>query len=105
MANKKWKPSDIVTVAGKTQDLAALAAEVGTPVQTILGRLARGWSIDDACLVATKQTGGSNKGKKADADVLAVDEVQQLLSAGRKSQTAVRDTAILVIAYRTGLRC
>lgn len=99
------KPSDVVTIHNVSKSLTEWASELGTPVQTILGRLKRGQSIEQACTTAVSQAGGQNRGKSVDADVLAADEVQQLLGAGRKSETAVRDVAILVIAYRSGLRC
>ena len=100
-----YKPSDLATVRGQSKTLNEWAAELGTPVQTILSRLKRGDSIDDACSKPVAKTGGSNKGKTADADVLAGDEVQQLLQAAPRSATAIRDRALIVLAYRSGLRC
>lgn len=101
----QYKPSDVVTVRGVSKSLNEWASDLGTPVQTILGRLKRDPSIEKACTTPVSKTGGSNKGQTVDADVLAGDEVQQLLEAGRKSETAIRDTAILMMAYRAGLRC
>ena len=101
----KYKPSDVVTANGVTETLNYFAEQLGTPVQTILSRLKGGWSIKDACSISVKTTGGSNKGKKADADVLQADEVQRLLDAAPKSETAIRDRALIVLSYRSGLRC
>jgi integrase len=101
----KYKPSDVITVNGVTETLNHFAEQLGTPVQTILSRIKGGWSIEDACSIPIKKTGGSNKGKKADADVLAPEEIQQLLDAAPKSATAIRDRALIVLAYRSGLRC
>ena len=101
----KLKPSDIVTVNGTCETLNYFSAQLGTPVQTILSRIKGGWSIEDACSISVAKIGGSNKGKKADADVLQPDEVQRLLEAAPKSKTAIRDRALIVLAYRSGLRC
>jgi integrase/recombinase XerD len=102
---QKHKPSDIVTVKGITQTLNHFAEQLGTPVQTILSRIKGGWSVEDACSISIKKTGGSNKGKKADADVLQAEEIRRLLDAAPKSATAIRDRALIVLAYRSGLRC
>lgn len=103
MAN--FKPSDVVTVGGVSRSLNEWAAELGTPVQTILGRLIRRQPIEKACTAPVNPNGGSNRGRKADADVLAADEVERLLQAANKSETALRDRALIVLAYRSGLRC
>jgi len=101
----KHKPSDVVTVGGQTKSLAEFAAELGTPVQTILSRLKRGMSLDEAVKAPLSKRGGANKGKRLDTDVLVGDEVLRLLDSGNKSKTWVRDRALIVLAYRSGLRC
>ncbi len=101
----KYKPSDTVTVNGVSGTLNHFAEQLGTPVQTILSRIKGGWSIEGACSMTIAKTGGSNKGKKSDADVLQPDEVQRLLDAAPKSETAIRDRALIVLSYRSGLRC
>lgn len=100
-----YKPSDVVTVRGQAKSLVDWAAELATPVQTILGRLKRGQSIAEAVSKPVAKNNGSNKGKSFDADVLVGDEVERLLAAGNKSETAVRDRSLIVLAYRSGLRC
>jgi integrase len=102
---KDYKPTDVVTVVGISKSLIEWAAELGTPVQTIISRLKRGKSIDDAVSTAKSSTGGANRGKKLDADVLSVDEVRLLLESGNRNETWSRDTALIVLAYRSGLRC
>lgn len=99
-----YKPSTIVTVANKTQSLDKFAAELSTPVQTILSRLNRGWDVERACTEPITRS-ANNKGKRYDSDVLEPAEVKSLLSSARQSETAVRDQALLVVAYRSGLRC
>lgn len=103
-----YKPSDVVTANGKSQKLTAWAAELGTPVQTLLGRLKRVKSdadISEAITRPLSTRGGQNKGASHDADVLVGDEVDRLLNAGNKSETAIRDRVLIVLAYRSGLRC
>jgi integrase/recombinase XerD len=101
----RYKPSTIVKSRGIEKSLSEFANDLGCPVQTILGRLARGKTIDQACFDPIAETGGANRGKRADADILVGDEIERLLNAGNKSETAVRDRALIVVAYRTGLRC
>ena len=101
----RYKPSTVVTAKGISKSLSDFAKDLGCPVQTILGRLARGKSVESACFDPIAETGGANRGKRADADILVGDEVERLLNAGNKSETAVRDRALIVVAYRTGLRC
>lgn len=100
-----YKPSDTVGVGGVFKKLTEWAVELGTPVQTILGRLKRGQSVEQACSNPIKTSGGANRGKTLDADVLSADEVERLLSSGSKSATFVRDRVLIVLAYRSGLRC
>ena len=105
MATKHFKPSDIVTVRGESKTLTAWAEQLETPVQTVLGRLKRGQSIEKACTTPLSDRGGQNKGTRPDADVLTSDEIDRLINAGNKSATYVRDRALMVMAYRSGLRC
>ena len=100
-----YAPSDIVTANGQTKSLTEFAKDLNTPVQTILGRLKRNPSIELAVTTPVGDRGGANKGKKLDADVLAADEVSRLLDSGNKSKTWLRDRALIVLAYRSGLRC
>ncbi|WP_010586319.1 tyrosine-type recombinase/integrase [Schlesneria paludicola] len=103
-----YKPSDVVSANRKTQSLNEWAAELGTPVQTLLGRLKRikpDANIADAITRPLSNRGGQNKGASHDHDVLVGDEVDRLLNAGNKSETAIRDRALIVLAYRSGLRC
>jgi site-specific recombinase XerD len=101
----KYKPSDILTANGETKSLNEFAEALNCPVQTIISRLKRGEHPDTAVAKAISQTGGQNRGKRLDADILVGDEVERLLNAGSQGETGIRDRAILVIAYRSGLRC
>ncbi|WP_373649000.1 tyrosine-type recombinase/integrase [Schlesneria sp. DSM 10557] len=102
MAN--YKPSDVVTIGNVTRSLNEWAAELQTPVQTILGRILRGHSVERACTAPIEQA-NQNKGRTFDADVLDTDEVERLLQAAKNGDTAIRDRALIVLAYRSGLRC
>lgn len=106
MAN--YKPSDVVAVGEQSHTLIEWAAQLGTPVQTIIGRLKRlkpGQLIEAAVTMPVGSRGGQNKGQKAEKDVLATDEVEQLLRSGKKVETFLRDRSLIVLAYRSGLRC
>lgn len=104
-ANKpRWKPSDELTSRGRTQAMTAWAAELGCPVQTILGRLKRGWTVDRAVSEKPGNSGGSNRGKKAPAEILTPDELQRILEQCSDGATGVRNRALIVVGWRTGLR-
>lgn len=105
MATIKLAPSHPVTANGVTQSIAAWAAALGVPSQTILSRLNRGWSAERAVSTPPSDTGGANRNTKHAAEVLVKGEVEQLLEAAPKTATAIRDRAMIVVAYRAGLRC
>jgi len=100
----KYTNSTIITVAGKSRRLDEWAKCLGCPVQTIIGRIDRGW--DESRAVTGKVTAApSNRGAKVAPEVLMGDEIGRLLDAARKSKTAVRDRAMIATSYRAGLRC
>lgn len=101
----KYAPSDPLSVGDVTKPISEWAVDRGCPVQTLLSRLNRGWSPERTVSEAISSQGGANKGQKADADVLVVDEVERLLEAGSRNETWPRDRALIVLAYRSGLRC
>lgn len=101
----KYKPSSIVTANGIEQTLTQFAEQLGCPVQTILGRLSRGISLDEAVTKPISGHGGHSRGTRYDADVLVGDEVQKILAANNQGEIAVRDRAFIAVAYRAGLRC
>lgn len=100
----KLKPSDHITVRGVTKSIAEFSAEKGCPVQTLLGRLGRGWSEERAVDEPISTKGGSNRGKKSPAEVLTPDELQALLAQCSKGTTGERNQALIVIGWRAGLR-
>jgi len=100
----KLKPSDTLTIDGVTKSLVQFAQDLGCPVQTILGRLARGWSADRAVREPPGAKGGANRGKKSPAEVLTPDELQRLLNQCSKGATGHRNRALIVIGWRAGLR-
>ncbi|TXI10622.1 MAG: hypothetical protein E6Q76_03695 [Rhizobium sp.] len=100
----KWTNATSITVDGETLQLDGWAARIGCPVQTIISRLKRGWSEATAVTTAAGSA-PSNKGKKVAPEILVGDEISQVLSAGRKGKTSVRDRALIVTSYRAGLRC
>lgn len=100
----KPKPSDPLTVRGVTKSIAEFSAEKGCPVQTLLGRLQRGWSPERTVDEPVGTKGGSNRGKKAPAEVLTPDELQSLLAHCNNGVTGQRNQAMIVIGWRAGLR-
>ena len=99
-----YKPSDMITALGTTKTISAFAVDRGCPVQTILGRLKRGWSVDRAVSESAGTRGGANRGKKAPAEVLTPAELQQLLDQCSDGATGQRNRALIVIGWRAGLR-
>lgn len=98
------KPSDKITAKGISKTISEFAAELGCPVQTILGRLARGWPVDRAVSEPAGSRGGQNKSRKSPAEVLTPDELQRLLDACNDGSTGKRNRALIVIGWRAGLR-
>jgi len=101
---QKWKPSDSLTANGRTQPMANWAAELDCPVQTILGRLLRGWPAERAVTTAVGKSGGANRGKRAPAEILTPDELQRILNQCTDGATGVRNRALIVVGWRAGLR-
>jgi integrase len=100
----KFKPSDTITVRGVTKSITEFSADKGWRVQTVLGRLERGWTPDRAIDEPIGQKGGANRGKKSPAEVLTPDELQRLLAQCSKGSTGDRNRALIVIGWRAGLR-
>lgn len=104
MADKKLKPSDTITANGITKTISDFAVDLGCPVQTILGRLERGWTNDRAVSESPGTKGGSNRGKKSPAEVLTPDELQRLLEQNNDGATGHRNKALIVVGWRSGVR-
>lgn len=100
---KKRAPSDPLTVDDVTQPLTAWAAALGCTPQTIMGRLDRGWDPKRAVTKAIGQ-GGSNRGKKLPPEILTHDELLLLLEQCSDRATGIRNRALIVIGWRSGLR-
>lgn len=98
------KPSDTIVAKGQSRTIAEFAADLGCPVQTILGRLDRGWPADRAVSEAPGTKGGANRGKKSPAEVLTPEELQRLLDQCNDGVTGQRNRAMIVIGWRAGLR-
>lgn len=105
MAATKLAPSSRIKANGATKTIREFAELLGCPVQTILGRLARGWSSDRAVTEPISSKGGANRGTTHAAEILVGDEIERLMGAAPKTPTAVRDRAMIVMSYRAGLRC
>lgn len=101
---KQLAPSDQITANGKTQSVNQFAIELGCPVQTILGRLNRGWDVDRAVSTPVGKKGGQNRGTKQAAEVLTSEELQQILDRCNDGDTGKRNRALIVIGWRSGLR-
>lgn len=104
MAAQKLKPSDKITALGVTKTITEFAQDLGVPVQTILGRLARGWSNDRAVSEPAGSKGGQNRGKKTPAEVLTPDELVGMLGQCSDGATGIRNRAMIVVGWRAGLR-
>lgn len=103
----KVMPSTNLTVNSETLPATEWAARLGTPVQTILGRLARGWSVEKACTEPLNQNrGGENRGDKLPAEPLTPAEMSDLLKqCSARGASGIRNKAMLVLGWRAGLRC
>lgn len=102
---KRWKPSDEIEAHGVRLSLNAWAERLGCPVQTILGRLHRGRSDADAVGQPISKQGGSNRGSTLAAEVLTMEEMARLLDACNDGTTGQRNRALLVLGWRSGIRC
>jgi integrase len=100
----KYKPSTVITANGHTKTLNEFASDLGCPVQTLIGRLDRGQSEEQAVTTPISSMGGSNRGKKLAAEVLTPEELQLVLAANNKGLTGDRNRALIVIGWRAGLR-
>lgn len=104
MAKSKLMPSSRLSANGTEQTLSEFAVGLCCPVQTILGRLARGWPVDRAVTEPVGSAGGGNRGAKLAAEVLTPDELQQMLRHCNDGATGHRNRALIVIGWRAGLR-
>ena len=106
MANKKheWKPSTVLKVGRVSKTLNDWATDLHCPVQTILGRLERGWAADKAVHTKISGVGGSTRGKRMAAETLTPDECQRILDKCNDGATGIRNRALIVIGWRSGLR-
>ncbi|MDB5348639.1 MAG: tyrosine recombinase XerC [Schlesneria sp.] len=101
----KLTNSTLLTSQGETKTLAEWAQSLGCPVQTLIGRLNRGQSIDQAVRTPIGSRGGQNRGAKTPAEVLTGAEMELLLEACSRGATGERNRALIVIGWRNGLRC
>ena len=100
----KYKPSSPLKVGRVTKTLNEWAAGLGCPVQTILGRLHRGDSPEDAVSKKVSTTGGATRGQKMAAEVLTSEECQKILDQCNDGVTGCRNRAMIVVGWRSGLR-
>ncbi len=109
MAKKNSKsvrivPSAVIVANGESMTATEWAKKLGTPVQTIISRVQRGWSPQDA-VTRPLRTEGSNKGEKIPVEPLTAVEMNALLKANNKGDTGLRNRALIVLGWRAGLRC
>jgi len=100
----KLMPSSTITANGTSKTISEFARDLGCPVQTILGRLARGWTNDRATSEPVGKRGGGNRGTKQAAEVLTPDELAELLKQCNDGATGQRNRALIVLGWRAGLR-
>jgi len=100
----KRMPSTTITANGSTKTISEFAAALGCPVQTILGRLDRGWPNDRAVSEPVGKIGGGNRGTKQAAEVLTPEELAELLKQCNDGSTGQRNRALIVLGWRAGLR-
>jgi integrase len=100
----KYTPSTVITANGITKPLTAWATDLSCPVQTIIGRLDRGWTVERAVSERAGNKGGNNRGQKLAAEVLTPEELQAILAANNKGLTGDRNKALIVVGWRSGLR-
>ena len=101
---KSHTPSTVVTSREVSQPLSAWADGLGCRVQTLLGRLDRGWTIEKTVTSPVGTTGGSNRGQKLAPEVLTPVELLAVLGANNKGLTGTRNKALIVVGWRAGLR-
>jgi site-specific recombinase XerC len=102
--NDRWKPSSVFAVDGVEKTLNEWAAGLGCPVQTILGRLQRGWKPAAAVSAPMSKQGGASRGTTLPAETLTKEECQRILDHCNDGATGVRNRAMIVIGWRAGLR-
>jgi len=100
----KLMPSSVIKAKGKSKTISDFAAALNCPVQTILGRLERGWSNDRAVSEPVGKIGGGNRGTKQAAEVLTPEELAELLKQCNDGSTGQRNRALIVLGWRAGLR-
>lgn len=100
----KLVPSAVIAVKGESMTATEWATKLGTPVQTIISRVKRGWSVQEAVTTPPK-TEGSNKGEKLPVEPLTPAEMNALLKANNKGVSGLRNRALIVLGWRAGLRC
>ena len=101
---KSHTPSTVVTFREVSQPLSAWADGLGCPVQTLLGRLDRGWTIEKTVTSPVGTTGGSNRGQTLAPEVLTPVELLAVLGANNRGLTGTRNKALIVVGWRAGLR-
>lgn len=98
-------PSTPITIGRETLTATAWAERLGTPVQTIIGRVQRGWDKARACTEPIRSA-PATKGLKLPAEPLTKEEIEQLLKAcSKRGACGFRMRAMIVVAWRAGLRC
>jgi integrase len=100
----KLMPSSVIKAKGQSKTISEFAAALGCPVQTILGRLERGWSNDRAVSEPVGKIGGGNRGTKQAAEVFTPEELAELLKQCNDGSTGQRNRALIVLGWRAGLR-
>jgi site-specific recombinase XerD len=100
----KLVPSAVISVNGESMTATEWAKKLGTPVQTIISRVKRGWSVQEAVTTPPKAE-GSNKGEKMPVEPLTPTEMNSLLKANNKGVSGLRNRALIVLGWRAGLRC
>lgn len=94
----------VVEHEGERLTIAEWAARLGTPVQTVMNRINRGWDASRAVSTPATRT-PHNKGKKLPPEPLAGHEVQRLLAAcSTRSPSGIRSKALIAVLWRGGLR-
>ncbi len=101
---EKLKPSSKIEFGGQIKSLNDWALQLGCRVQTLLGRLDRGWSVERTLTEKAGGRGGANRGKKLAAEVLTPEELQLILDNCNDGATGIRNRALIVIGWRAGLR-
>ena len=98
----RYAPSDMLTALGQTKTINQWAAELGCPVQTILGRLHRNKDPDTA--VSEPVRPSKSKGKTLPPETLTIDEMRKLLGVCNDGATGCRNRALIAVGWRAGIR-